>query len=180
MNFKYCPTCGTPLIDAELSGRVRQCCPEPRCGHVFWDNPVPVVGAIVEHEGKIILAHNVAWPRVMFGLITGFLEKDESPDVGVVREVQEELGLNGQVKELVGLYPFARMNQIVMVYHVVTEPGEITLNEELDEYKALAPEDVRYWPSSTGWAVKDWLEARGHNPQEVDLPPQLRALMTEG
>lgn len=178
MNFKYCPTCGTPLIDAELSGHVRQCCPEPRCGHVFWDNPVPVVGAIVEQAGKLILARNVAWPEVMFGLVTGFLEKRESPAEAAAREVEEELGLVGETQELVGLYPYPRMNQILMVYHVVAEEGEITLNEELAEYKALAPELVQYWPAGTGWAVKHWLEARGHSPKEVDLPPQLRAYMT--
>ncbi len=124
MNYKYCPTCGSPLIEAELGGRVRQCCPDTQCGHVFWDNPVPVVGAIVEHGGRIILARNVAWPKAMFGLVTGFLEKNESPELGVVREVEEELGLIGKVQELVGLYPFARMNQILMVYHVVTEPAK--------------------------------------------------------
>lgn len=180
MPFKYCPSCGSPLIEMELSERLRQCCPDPRCGHVFWDNPVPVVGAIVEHEGKIILARNVAWPRVMFGLVTGFLEKDETPAAGVVREVQEELGLVGEARELVGLYPFKRMNQLVIVYHVVTQPGEITLNEELAEYKALEKSQVKYWPSSTGWALKDWLEAQGHSPQEVELPADLRAYMKGG
>ena len=178
MRYKYCPSCGAPLVDVDIEGRPRQCCPDPQCGHVFWDNPVPAVGAIAEHQGKVILARNVAWPKVMFGLVTGFLEKDEHPAHGVVREVSEELGLTGEVRELVGLYPFKRMNQIVIVYHVVTEPGEVVLNEELAEYKALDPGEVRYWPSSTGWAVKDWLEARGHNPREADLPPQLRAYMT--
>lgn len=178
MSYKYCPRCARPLIDAELGGRMRQCCPQPHCGHVFWDNPVPVVGAIVEHDNEVILARNVAWPKVMFGLVTGFLEKNESPEAGVVREVQEELGLDGEARALVGLYPFPRMNQILMIYHVVTQPGEIILNEELAEYKSMPPEKVRYWPSGTGWAMKDWLEARGHQPEEVDLPPQLRAYLT--
>lgn len=176
--YRYCPACGAPLITAELGGQPRQCCPQPDCGHVFWDNPVPVVAAVVEHEGRLILARNVAWPRAMFGLVTGFLEKNESPAEGVVREVAEELGLTGEARDLIGLYPFRRKNQIIMAYHVVTRPGAITLNEELAEYKALAPADVRYWPSSTGWAVKDWLETRGYTPREVDLPPALRAYLT--
>lgn len=174
MSYRYCPVCGTELTLAHLGGRERECCADPRCGHVFWDNPVPVVGAIVEHQGKIIIAHNVLWPTGMYGLVTGFLERDESPEEGIVREVKEELNLDGEVRELVGLYPFKRKNQLIMAFHVVTEPGDITLNEELDVYKALAPEQVRYWPAGTGWAIKDWLEARGHAPQEIDMSPQLR------
>lgn len=174
MSYRYCPVCGTELTLAYVGDRERECCADPRCGHVFWDNPVPVVGAIVEHQGKIIIAHNVLWPPGMYGLVTGFLERDESPEQGIVREVKEELNLDGEVRELVGLYPFQRKNQIIMAFHVVTKPGEITLNEELDEYKALDPKQVRYWPAGTGWAIKDWLEARGHTPREIDMSPQLR------
>jgi len=39
-------------------------------------------------------------------LITGFLEKDDpNPASGVLREVEEELGLKGEVREFVGHYP---------------------------------------------------------------------------
>jgi NADH pyrophosphatase NudC (nudix superfamily) len=80
------------------------------CGYVHWDNPVPVVAAIVEHEGAVILARNKEWPEKMYGLVTGFLEKDEAPEEGVKREVKEELGLDASAAYFVGLYPFARRN----------------------------------------------------------------------
>ncbi|MES1943742.1 NUDIX hydrolase [Salinisphaera sp. PC39] len=175
---RYCPACAGPLEAAELSGHRRLRCTDPDCGYVFWDNPVPVVAAIVEHEGALILARNVAWPPKMFGLVTGFLEPREHPETGVVREVEEELGLDATLEGFVGTYPFPRMNQLVLAYHL-TASGPITLNEELAEYKRLAPERVRYWPASTGWAVKDWLEARGYEPREVELPPNVRAMVSD-
>ncbi len=58
---------------------------------MHWDNPVPVVAAIVEHEGAVILARDRDWPEKMFRLVTGFLENDETPEQGVAREVKEEL-----------------------------------------------------------------------------------------
>lgn len=173
MVLRFCPCCCGPLTEAVLAERTRQTCADPECGYVFWNNPTPVVAAVVEHEGCVVLARNVSWPQGMFGLITGFLEPHEDPANGVLREVEEELSLAGTLGKLIGAYPFKQMNQVILAYHVVAE-GRIALNEELAEYKRLRPEDVRYWPVATGWAVKDWLEARGYQPEAVELPKNLR------
>src|SRR5581483_10972885 len=140
MSYKFCPRCATPLQTGAVDmGPDRLRCPS--CEFVHWDNPVPVVAAIVEHEGQIILARNRAWPPKMFALITGFLEKDDpDPASGVLREVEEELGLKAaRVSEFVGHYPFPRMNQLIIAYHVVAE-GQIVLGEELVEYRRVAPD----------------------------------------
>ena len=170
--FKFCPRCGKPLASAAIEGVPRSQCPDPACGFVHWDNPVPVVAAIVEHEGQIVLARNRQWPPKMFALITGFLEKaDPDPAHGVLREVEEELGVKGRVAEFVGHYPFERMNQLIIAYHVVAE-GEIVLGEELVEYKKIAPEKLRPWPAATGLALRDWMLRRGLTP----LPFEFDAL----
>jgi len=137
---------------------------------VHWENPTPVVAAIVEHEGAIILARNRAWPMKFYGLITGFLEKeDSSPDEAARREVKEELGLDAIGSSFVGHYPFPRMNQIIIAYHVPAN-GEIVLSEELVEYKRIDFDKARYWPGGTGFALRDWLRTRGLDPQPMDLP----------
>lgn len=178
MTFHFCPRCGGPLTDTVLGEHWRQTCADPACGHVFWNNPTPVVGAVVEHEGCVILARNVSWPEGMFGLITGFLEPHEDPATGVLREVAEELSLTGALGELIGAYPFKQMNQVILAYHVIAN-GEIRLNEELAAYKRIPPADLYYWPVATGWAVKDWLENRGYAPEPVELPEKLRAQLPE-
>ena len=130
-----------------------------RCGFVHWDNPVPVVAAIVEHEGAVILARNKDWPEKMYGLVTGFLEKDEHPENGVRREVKEELDLEPAAAHFVGLYPFARRNELIIAYHVPAT-GTVRLNEELAEVRRVAPEKLRPWDFGTGLAVADWLKRR--------------------
>lgn len=178
MTWSWCPSCGGALTRAELGGRERVCCADSACGFVFWGNPTPVVAAVVEHRGKLLIARNVSWPAGMFGLVTGFLEAGESPEQGVVREVKEELDLDAAgAPRLIGLYPFFRMNQLLIAYHVDTLPGAITCNEELAEYKLLAFEDMKYWPGGTGLAVRDFLQARGYQPDAVSLPPQVRAYL---
>ena len=130
---------------------------------MYWDNPTPVVAAIVENEGDIILVRNVGWPEKMYGLITGFLEKGETPEESILREVNEELGLSGEIEEFIGNYSFFEMNQLLLVYHVVTS-GEIRLGSELKAFKRIRPENLRPWQFGTGLAVRDWLEAREEEP----------------
>jgi len=171
MSFRFCPQCTSPLLDEPVDGAQRLRCPDVACGFVHWDNPVPVVAAIVEHEGDIILARNAAWPVPFYALITGFLEKhDPSPEEAVLREVKEELGLDAvQPATFVGHYAFPKKNQLIMAYHVVAK-GTITLNEELVDYKRIPPQKLRYWPAATGLALRDWLLSQGHAPAALELP----------
>ncbi|HLE66570.1 MAG TPA: NUDIX domain-containing protein [Burkholderiales bacterium] len=155
--FRFCPRCAQPLAPGEHGGAKRLAC---ACGYVHWDNPVPVVAAIVEHEGAVILARNRDWPEKMFGLITGFLEKGETPEVAVAREVNEELSLDALATHFVGLYPFERRNELIIAYHVPAT-GTVRLNEELADYRRIAPEKLRPWDFGTGLALRDWLARRG-------------------
>ncbi len=171
--YKFCPHCAEPLTERPMpeDAVLRLQCASEACSFVHWDNPVPVVAAIVEHEGDIILARNKAWPAPFYALITGFLEKtDPSPQEAVCREVMEELGLRADGVEFLGHYPFARHNQLILAYHVPAS-GVITLGEELADYKRVAPEKLRYWPMGTGPAVRDWARSRGYDPQPIGLPP---------
>jgi len=160
--MRFCPKCAQGLIDLPLAGKQRMACPDHVCGFVHWDNPLPVVAAIIEHEdsdGKILLARNKAWTVEFFGLITGFLERDESPEEGIAREVMEEVGLETMATALVGVYDFRRKNELIIAYHVKAR-GVIVLNEELSDYRLVAPEKLVPWDAGTGHAVKDWLARR--------------------
>ena len=158
-SFKFCPHCASELQLQIRDGVERMVCDSGACNFVHWDNPTPVVAAIVEHESEVLLAHNKLWPADWFGLITGFLEKGESPETGVLREVEEELGLSGEVVEFVGHYDFVEMNQLIIAYHVRAE-GEVVLGDELDALRRVTPEKLRPWPMGTGHAVRDWLARR--------------------
>jgi NADH pyrophosphatase NudC (nudix superfamily) len=162
---RFCEQCGGALararVDGEPDGRERLRC--AACGFIRYENPTPVVAAIVEHDGHIILARNVGWPEGMYGLVTGFLERDESPEEGVLREVREELGLAGEIASLVGVYPFAQRNELIVAYHV-RATGAITVGAELAGIKRVPVEKLRAWPFGTGLAVRDWLARRTPPP----------------
>lgn len=168
-SWRFCPQCGSPLEWGEMAGAERQLCFAPGCGFVRWDNPLPVVAAVIEcvdRDGAILLARNHAWPDKMFALVTGFLERGETPEAAVAREVMEEVALEAVSVKLLGAYPFARKNEIIIGYHVQAR-GEIRLNEELAEYRLVRPEQLRPWPQATGLAVRDWMLARGMVVPEI-------------
>lgn len=172
-SWRYCPHCGGTLEPRWEGGLQRQACVESACGFVFYDNPVPVVAAVVEVDGHILLARNAAWTVPFYALITGFLEKGETPDIGVLREVEEETGLQPLAAEFIGHYEFHRKNQLLIAYHVPAT-GRVQLNAELSDYKLIPPEHIRYWPAGTGFALRDLLRRRGLDPQPMELP-DLRA-----
>ena len=158
--MKFCPKCGKPLGTRGDGGRERAACTDASCGFVFYDNPIPVVAAIVEQDEHVILVRNQGWPEKMFGLVTGFLERGESAEQGVLRELREELSLEGEIVRLVGVYPFELMNQIIVAYHVRAK-GEPVISDELAGFKRVPIAKLRPWDMGTGQAVKDWLAARG-------------------
>jgi len=137
---------------------------------VHWGNPVPAVGALVEHEGEIILARNRLWPEGFFALVTGFLEAREDPRAAVVREVREELGLDVTETRLIGNYIFERKNEIMLCYHALAQ-GTVRLGEELVEYRRYPPAKLKPWRRATGLAVADWMRARGLEFEWDDRPP---------
>ena len=87
-------------------------CSSESCTYVHWDNPAPVVAAVIQRGDSAVLVRNHGWPAKMFGLVTGFLERGEDPADAVVREVKEELGVHGEVVRLIGAYGFAQMDQV--------------------------------------------------------------------
>jgi NADH pyrophosphatase NudC (nudix superfamily) len=139
------------------------------CGYTHWNNPTPVLAAVVEVEGKILLAQNAAWPGKMFALITGFMEAGETPQEGIAREIKEETNLETTELDLIGVYDFKRMNQVISAYHAVCH-GEVKLSPELVDYRLYAFDQLKCWPAGTGYALADWLRSKGHEPQFIEFP----------
>jgi NADH pyrophosphatase NudC (nudix superfamily) len=167
-SYRYCPSCRAELVSTERGGKPRLAC--PHCDFVHWRNPVPVVAAVVERAGSVVLVRSIGRPATWFGLVAGFLERGEHPEAAVLREVGEELGIDAQLQSFIGIYPFERLNQVIFAYHILGGDGPITLAaDELDAYREVPIEKLKPWRQGTGPALRDWLAARGHHPPLVDF-----------
>lgn len=190
----HCMKCGSELVtrittvklehipihlkDSPHNTIKRQVCEKAGCDWVFYNNPLPIVAAIIEHDDElglessngIILVRGRGWPSSWFGLVTGFLESREDPLEGVLREVKEEVGLDGKVVSFIGVYPFPRLNQIILAYHIKCSGGKIILQEEeIEAYKKVPIKQLRPWAEGTGGAVRDFLiQQLGSSPPNSD------------
>lgn len=93
MPMRFCPHCAQPLAERVAFDRLRSVC--LACGFVEFRAPkVGVSVLVLDEEGKVLLVRRAEEPgRGKWGLPSGFIDWDESPEEAAVRECVEETGL---------------------------------------------------------------------------------------
>jgi len=66
---------------------------------------IGVLAVIVNAEGRVLIAHHATRPHEPWGLPGGWLNGRERPELGVLREIEEELGLAVTLRGYVGSHP---------------------------------------------------------------------------
>lgn len=102
---KYCPYCAAELVNKFLQGKNRLFC--PRCKKPIYENPIPATAAVVVNDkGKVLLVKRKVEPRKgEWCLPGGFVELEETPEKGCLRELEEETGIKADIDRLVGVFP---------------------------------------------------------------------------
>jgi 8-oxo-dGTP diphosphatase len=96
----FCPYCSYNIEQRDIDDRHRDYC--PRCETVFYDNPLPVVSAVVVNSQKeVLLVLRANAPKAgMWALPSGFVELGETIEDAALRELKEETGITGEVLRL--------------------------------------------------------------------------------
>ncbi len=142
--MKYCTRCGSILKRRRVEGREREICPV--CGWVYYQNPLPVVAALITDNGKeevLLIKRGIEPGRGKWGLPGGFVEKDESPSQAILREIREEIGVEGKVEGLIGVYQGKTKlygNAVIIGYKAASLSRRFSPGKEVEE--------IRFFPSS--------------------------------
>lgn len=100
--FHYCPQCSKPLEAKMLDGHNHQVCSN---GHVLYKNQNVCVSGVIVENGKMLLTRRAYDPQKgKLDFVGGFVEPDERPEDGMLRELKEELGVEGEIIKLLGVY----------------------------------------------------------------------------
>ncbi len=170
--------------------RERQVCRD--CGHVDYQNPKIVAGAVVAHEGRVLLCRRAIAPRHGYWTLpSGYMELGETVSEAAAREVLEEAEAEIVMEGLLAVYSIARIGQVQMIYRArFADPaaprygaGAESLEVGLFDWAGIPWEHLAF--PTVKWALDAWranpdgpIGAPAGNPSDDlrgSIRPQLRA-----
>ncbi len=147
-NITRCPYCGGALTVKYLEGHRRLVC--AKCGKILYMNPVPVVAAVVIKDSKILLARRKNLPNIGdWNLPAGFLELNEQPEKGVLRELKEETGISGKNPHLccAVTQKSERYGSVVVLGFIIPEfTGKVVPGDDAGDARFFDLHNIPYIP----------------------------------
>jgi len=138
---QFCPYCGDKLDMRVLDGVERLFC--QTCRDAVYENPIPATCLVVPNsDGHVLLVKRKVPPKKgKWCLPGGFMELEESPEQGALRELKEETNLTGRIDRMLGVIATASS-----LYHTVLLIGYL-VSEWSGMPKALDDaEAIRFFP----------------------------------
>lgn len=112
--------------------RERRVCPD--CGFVDYENPKIVVGSVATWQGRVLLCRRAIPPRRGYWTLpAGYLELNESPEEGALREAWEEARARLEIEGLLAVYSVRRISQVQMFYRARLAVPEVAAGPESEE-----------------------------------------------
>jgi 8-oxo-dGTP diphosphatase len=104
-DVNFCMACGTGLVERVTDGiHVRPVC--PKCGRVVYFDPKVAVCAFVTEGRRVLLIQRGIDPQKgLWALPAGYIEAQEEPTLGAIREALEETNVNVEIVRLLDVFP---------------------------------------------------------------------------
>lgn len=162
--MKFCSNCGSTIQYGKLDTEhmPRFFC--PTCHTVHYQNPTIIVGCLPIWEDKVMLCKRGIEPQYgMWNIPGGFMENDETVEIGAVREMVEETNGNVKVIGLHTVYTVLPVNQVHL--HFLTELVDLnySLTEESIDIQLFTERDIPWQDiafASSLFALKMYFEDR--------------------
>tara|TARA_B100000470_G_C19733946_1_gene365875 strand:- start:401 stop:865 length:465 start_codon:yes stop_codon:yes gene_type:complete len=118
----FCQNCGNKLINQFCS----------HCKETIFEDPKLAVAGIIVKNDQILLIKRGVQPQIgKWAFPSGYVNRYETPEDALLREVKEETGLDVQINKLIGVYSTKGNPVVLAVYSV-----------HLKNYKARAGSDA--------------------------------------
>jgi ADP-ribose pyrophosphatase YjhB (NUDIX family) len=142
--YRYCTRCGTEMVEKKIDHHERKVC--PLCKFVFYHNPVPACGVVIEKDGRLLMVKRKYDPyKGDWCLPAGFMEYDESPEQCAIRETKEELNVDVKLDGLYGVYSGKddpRTHAVLVMYWAKIIGGKLKPGDDAEEIEFFAKDEV--------------------------------------
>jgi len=139
--------------------------------------PVSISAAVFiqDNQGRLLLLQQAAESKgYRWGPPAGGMEGHEDPITAALREVKEEIGIEAELIDLIGIYTIDRGDNatgIGFVFRGKIVSGQITPKQNeiksfrfftLEGIEDLIKENMLYKPEYNLSSIKDWLEGKSY------------------
>jgi len=132
------------------------------CGHIAYENPKIVVGAVVvANDGRILLCRRAIQPRLGYWTLpAGFMEMGETLEEGAAREAWEEARARITIEGMLGVFSISRIGQVQVMYRArFTDVEEFAAGPESQDVALFHYDDIPWdeiaFPTGR-WALEAW------------------------
>jgi 8-oxo-dGTP diphosphatase len=163
-DYRYCPVCGGTLENRLLKSEEPERLVCSGCQFVFYLDPKVVACVITEINGRIVMLRRGISPGVGLWVIPGgFVDAGESMTDAAARETWEEVRLKVAIDSLVGVYSYAGISSVIIVYEATVLEGIPRAADEALEVQLFALNEIPWeeiaFPSTRD-ALRDYLGKR--------------------
>lgn len=163
-DHRWCGRCGGPTARSDAE-RVRLCA---HCGHGAYPRLSPAVIALVERDGRALLARNARTRMPFFSTLAGFVEVGETLEEAVAREIHEEAGIAIHDVRYFGSQPWPLTGSLMVGFTARWAGGEIVADDgELAEAGWFPPDALPRLPGRLSIAralIDDFVRRHGGTP----------------
>ena len=152
----------------EGDNRERSVCRD--CGHIDYQNPKIVVGAVVAHEGRVMLCKRAIEPRRGYWTLpAGYMELGETTEEGAAREAMEEAEADITLEGMLAVYSISRIGQVQLIYRArFADPanpsfaaGPESEDVRLFDWDEIPWDEIAF--PTVRWSLDTW-RANPHGP----------------
>lgn len=142
--MKFCSHCGSDAIAHTIptgDNRLRHVC--GTCGHIFYENPRVVCGALPVWEDKILLCRRAIEPRLGFWTLpAGYMENGETTEQAALRETHEEAQARLNIDGLYTIYNLPHISQVYFFYRGQLVDGQHSAGFESLDTELFTPAQI--------------------------------------
>lgn len=164
MNIQYCPACGTKLRLKEqpfdAPALYCDCCGEYR----FPLFSAAVAAIILDMSGdNMILIRQYGEPDPV--LVAGYIDKGETAEAALIREVKEELSMTVQKLSFLRSHYYAPSETLMLLYAVTVSEETAVPNREVDSWEWVPVESALSLTKPGGLAETFLLDYEAYRKQ---------------